>query len=190
MNPWWQVTLEKTLYVESVKITNNVDCCPREIGIIKVTVSTNAVGLDPTCTESMEYGGKTEDYKFLCSPPARGSYVRVTLIGDNVTLVLCQVMVNTIGKSHCKLTGYAAAIFPLTQCIHYEQPLIIRRLANLLLTAEKFSRMSQDEMCVTSLATRLLFFGQRKMQRRMKQSTVSRFDFLFSPYNSYRLFNF
>ena len=50
----------------------------------------------------MEYGGKTEDYKFLCSPPARGSYVTVTLTGENVTLVLCQVEVKTIGKLHCK----------------------------------------------------------------------------------------
>ena len=92
------------MYVESVGITDNIDCCPREIGKIKVTVSTSPVGLDPTCTESMEYGGKTEHFKSLCSPPARGSYVRVTLIGDNVTLVLCKVVVKTIGKLHCKLT--------------------------------------------------------------------------------------
>ena len=71
--------------------------------MINVTISTGPAGLDPTCTESMEYGGKTEDYKFLFSPPARGSYVIVMLIGDNVTLVLCQVVVKTIGKLHCKL---------------------------------------------------------------------------------------
>ena len=46
----------------------------------------------------MEYDGKTQDYKFLCSPPARGSFVIVTLIGDNLTLVLCQVVVKTIGE--------------------------------------------------------------------------------------------
>ena len=66
--------------------------------MINVTVSTSPTGLDPTCTDSMEYGGKTQDYKFLCSPPALGSYVIVTLIGDKVTLVLCQVVVKTIGK--------------------------------------------------------------------------------------------
>ena len=66
--------------------------------MIKVTVSTSSTGLDPTCTESMEYDGKTQDYTFLCSPPARGSYIAVTLIGNNVTLVLCQVVVKTIGK--------------------------------------------------------------------------------------------
>ena len=71
--------------------------------MINVAVSTSPVVLDPTCTESMEYDGKTEDYKFLCSPPARGSYVTVTLTGDNVTLVICQVVVKTIGKLHCKL---------------------------------------------------------------------------------------
>ena len=50
----------------------------------------------------MEYDGKNQDYnyKFLCSPPARGSYVTVTLIGYNVRLVLCQVVVKTIGKLH------------------------------------------------------------------------------------------
>ena len=72
--------------------------------MINVTVSTNPVGLDRTCTESMEYGGKTKYYKLLCSPPARGSYVTVTMIGDNVTLVLCQVVVKTFGKLHCTLT--------------------------------------------------------------------------------------
>ena len=66
--------------------------------MINVAVSASPVGLDPSCTLSMEYGGKTEEYKFLCSPPARGSYVAVTLIGDNATLVICQVVVKTIGK--------------------------------------------------------------------------------------------
>jgi len=69
--------------------------------MIKITVSsTSPTGLDPTCTESMEYGGKTQDYKFLCSPAARGSSVTVTLIGDDVTLVLCQVVVKTFGELH------------------------------------------------------------------------------------------
>ena len=61
-------------------------------------MSTSPNGLDPTCTESMEYYGKTPDYKFLCSPPARGGYMAVTLMGNNVTLVLCEVVVKTIGK--------------------------------------------------------------------------------------------
>ena len=81
-----------------MEITNKIDCCPHDIGMINVIVSTSPTGLDPTCTDSMEYGGKTQDYKFLCSPPARGSYVIVTLIGDKVTLVLCQVVIKTIGK--------------------------------------------------------------------------------------------
>ena len=68
--------------------------------MINVTVSTSPAGLDPTCTESMAYGGNTQGYKFHCSPPARGSYVTVTLTGDNVTLVLCQVLVKTIGELH------------------------------------------------------------------------------------------
>ena len=66
--------------------------------MIKVTVSTSTNGLDATCTKSMEYDGKTQDYKFLCSPPALGSYMTVTLMGNNVTLVLCQVVVKAIGK--------------------------------------------------------------------------------------------
>ena len=66
--------------------------------MINVTVSTSPAGLDPTYAESMEYGGNALNYKFHCSPPARGRYVTVTLTGDNVTLVLCQVLVKTIGK--------------------------------------------------------------------------------------------
>ena len=97
-NPWWQVTLEKTLYVESVEITDKIDCCPRDIGMIKVAVSTNQTG-DPSCTKSLKYGN-TQKYKVHCSPPALGRYVTVTLTGDNVTLVLCYVLVRTFGKLH------------------------------------------------------------------------------------------
>ena len=46
--------------------------------------------------------------------------------------------------------------------------------AKQFLTTEKFSRNNQDEICVTSLAMLLLFWGQRKMQRAMKHSTVPR----------------
>ncbi|KAL9987564.1 hypothetical protein ACROYT_G001896 [Oculina patagonica] len=94
-NPWWQITLEKPLYVESVEIEDEIDCCARDTGILNVTVSTSQTGLDPTCTGSLEYG-KPLSYKIQCSPPARGSYVTITLIGKNVTLVLCHVVVRTI----------------------------------------------------------------------------------------------
>ena len=97
-NPWWRVTLEKPLYVESVEITDKIDCCPRDIGMIKVAVSTNQTG-DPSCTKSLKYGN-TQKYKVHCSPPALGRYVTVTLTGDNVTLVLCYVLVRTFGKLH------------------------------------------------------------------------------------------
>jgi len=85
--------------------------------MIKITVSTSSTGLDPTCTESMEYGGKTQDYKFLCSPPARGSYVTVTLIGDNVTLVLCHVVVKSIGELDARIynwRGFKVGIYGAT----------------------------------------------------------------------------
>lgn len=98
-NPWWRVTLEKPLYVESVVITDKIDCCPRDIGMIKVTVSNNQTG-DLSCTKSLKYG-TTHHYKVRCSPPARGSYVTVTLTGDNITLVLCYVFMRTFGKQHC-----------------------------------------------------------------------------------------
>ena len=86
------------MFVVSVEINDKIDCCPRDIGMMNVTVSNSPAGLDPTCAESMEYGGDTQGYRFHCSPPARGSYVTVTLTGDNVTLVLCQVFVKTIGE--------------------------------------------------------------------------------------------
>lgn len=98
-NPWWRVTLEKPLYVESVVITDKIDCCPRDIGMIKVTVTSYQTG-DLSCKKSLKYGA-THHYKVRCSPPARGSYVTVTLTGDNVTLVLCYVVIKTFGKQHC-----------------------------------------------------------------------------------------
>ena len=95
-NPWWQVTLVKPLHVESVEITENIDCCPRDKGILNINVSTDETSL-PSCTKSVSYG-KSWDYKVRCSPPARGLYVTLKLIGNNVTLVLCQVVIRTIGK--------------------------------------------------------------------------------------------
>ena len=62
-----------------------------------MTVSTSQTGLDSTCTGSTDYG-KSFQYVVHCSPPARGHYVTITLTGKNVTLVLCQVVVRTIGK--------------------------------------------------------------------------------------------
>ncbi|PFX12464.1 Neuropilin-1 [Stylophora pistillata] len=94
-SPWWKVTLEKPLYVESVEITENHDCCPRDNGILSVGVSTDETSLHQSCTESVSYG-KSWDYKVRCSPPARGRYVTFKLIGSNVTLVLCQVAIRTI----------------------------------------------------------------------------------------------
>ncbi|XP_078361216.1 uncharacterized protein LOC144645495 [Oculina patagonica] len=101
-NPWWQVTLKKPLYVTSVEIIDKIDCCPRDSGMINITVSTSQTGLDSTCTGSLQYG-KAQDYKVHCSPPARGTYVTVMLTGDNVTLVLCHVVLRTIesvGDAH------------------------------------------------------------------------------------------
>ena len=95
-NPWWQVTLVKPLHVESVEITENIDCCPRDKGILNINVSTDETSL-PSCTKSVSYG-KSWDYKVRCSPPAQGRYVTLKLIGNNVTLVLCQVVIRTIGK--------------------------------------------------------------------------------------------
>ncbi len=89
-------------------MTDKIDCCSRDSGIINVTVSTRQTGSGPTCTGSLQYG-KAQDYKVHCSPPARGTYVKVTLPGDNVTLVLCQVVVRTIGKLQC---SYPLAVTP------------------------------------------------------------------------------
>ena len=86
------------MYVESVEITDKIDCCPRDKGMINVTVSTSQNSSDPTCSQSVQYGTSLT-HKVHCSPPARGRYVTVTLIGDNTTLGLCHVVVRTIGKS-------------------------------------------------------------------------------------------
>ena len=98
------MTLEKLLYVESVEITDKVDCCPRDRGVINVIVSTSETDLDSTCTGSADYG-KSLEFKVHCSPPARGRYLTIKLIEKNVTLVLCQVVVNTIGESHLRFSN-------------------------------------------------------------------------------------
>lgn len=44
----------------------------------------------------MAYDGTTQEFIFHCSPPALGNQVKITLTGDNVTLVLCHIVVETI----------------------------------------------------------------------------------------------
>ena len=66
--------------------------------MISITVSANESDFHTTCVVSTEYG-KAFKYKLQCSPPALGTYVRFTLIGENVTLVLCHVVIRTLGKS-------------------------------------------------------------------------------------------
>ena len=79
-------------------IIDKVDCCPRDSGIINVRVLNSPQGTDSICSKSMEYDGVNQQFKFYCSPPALGNYLKITLKGNNVTLVLCQVIVQTIGK--------------------------------------------------------------------------------------------
>ena len=123
-NPWWQVTLEKLLYVESVEITDKTDCCPRDKGTINITVSSNnQTGLDSPCSRSMQYGNNLF-YKFQCSPPRRGKFVTVTLIGKNVTLVFCHVVVRTIGKFYGNIRlkdlrySYSCVTVCLVHCLY------------------------------------------------------------------------
>ena len=66
--------------------------------MISVRVLNSPHDTDSTCSKSMEYDGVTQQFKFYCSPPALGNYLKITLTGNNVTLVLCQVVVETIGK--------------------------------------------------------------------------------------------
>ena len=46
----------------------------------------------------MVYHGTTHEFIFDCSPPALGNHVKITFTGDNITLVLCHVAIETIGK--------------------------------------------------------------------------------------------
>ena len=46
----------------------------------------------------MAYHGTTHEFIFDCSPPALGNHVKITFTGDNITLVLCHVAIETIGK--------------------------------------------------------------------------------------------
>ncbi|RMX61050.1 hypothetical protein pdam_00007561, partial [Pocillopora damicornis] len=62
-NPWWQVDLDKLLYVISVVITDKVDCCPRDNGMISVRVLNSRHDIDSTCSKSMEYDGSLTEAK-------------------------------------------------------------------------------------------------------------------------------
>ena len=35
---------------------------------------------------------------FSCSPPATGRHLKVTATGENVTLILCEIVVQATGK--------------------------------------------------------------------------------------------
>ena len=94
-------------------IIDKVDCCPRDSGIINVRVLNSPQGTDSTCSKSMEYDGVNQQFKFYCSPPALGNYLKITLKGNNVTLVLCQVIVQTIGKFPVVSFQYKSSLLEL-----------------------------------------------------------------------------
>ena len=94
-------------------IIDKVDCCPRDSGIINVRVLSSPQGTDSTCSKSMEYDGVNQQFKFYCSPPALGNYLKITLKGNNVTLVLCQVIVQTIGKFPVVSFQYKSSLLEL-----------------------------------------------------------------------------
>ena len=98
-NPWWQVVLSKQLYVESVQISYATDCCQRDVATLDVTVSTGQTSSDSSCTAFLPYGRYLSN-KMHCSPAARGRYVTVRLMGHNITLVLCNVVVRALGMQH------------------------------------------------------------------------------------------
>ena len=156
--------------------------------MINVTVSTSPAGLDSTCAESMEYGGDTQGYRFHCSPPARGSYVTVTLTGDNVTLVLCQVFVKTIGELHklplnCYLASNPSKFFNF---------FFFFFLPSQFYTAEKFSTLQERDMCILRHWQRKGFFfffffqgwggGGGKRAMMSPRQSLSSFSFIFSTF--------
>ena len=49
------------------------------------------------CGSTLPYG-VDEVMEFHCKPPIRARYVKITSIGINTTLVVCEVDVFTIGK--------------------------------------------------------------------------------------------
>jgi hypothetical protein len=65
--------------------------------IIVIRTSDVTVALSKRCGKVQAFGGAVLSYDVNCHPPISGNRVLIRLHGNNVTLILCEVGVITVG---------------------------------------------------------------------------------------------
>ncbi|XP_046543544.1 uncharacterized protein LOC124253764 [Haliotis rubra] len=89
--PWWEVDLTADYMVDSLRITNRVDCCAQRLANFNVSVGHVVGGHYQLCFFHQGKYGKTTK-SISCSPNTVGRYLRIQLTGFE-RLTLCEVEV-------------------------------------------------------------------------------------------------
>uniref|UniRef100_A0A672KRS4 Fucolectin tachylectin-4 pentraxin-1 domain-containing protein n=1 Tax=Sinocyclocheilus grahami TaxID=75366 RepID=A0A672KRS4_SINGR len=95
-DPWWKLDLLKTYSVNSVTITNRLDCCSTRINGAEIRIGNNSLDVfsNPVCAVvSSIPAGAT--YSYSCRG-MEGRYVIVNIPGTSKVLTLCEVGVYVI----------------------------------------------------------------------------------------------
>ncbi|XP_067662032.1 fucolectin-like [Haliotis asinina] len=103
--PWWEVDLTADYTVESLRITNRVDCCAARLANFNVSVSHDVGGHYKLCYfHQGTYGTTTKS--IFCSQNTAGRYLRIQLTGFE-RLTLCEVEVyGTLGTGNLMDPNY------------------------------------------------------------------------------------
>ena len=100
-NPWWRVDLQHSMYVYKVVIVKTATCCQITTVPMEVTIQrhqpVNKRIVGDQCGKRKYFGSQME-YRFTCEPPVIGRFVKISLLGNNVTVVFCTVAVSAYGK--------------------------------------------------------------------------------------------
>uniref|UniRef100_A0A672KLF2 Fucolectin tachylectin-4 pentraxin-1 domain-containing protein n=1 Tax=Sinocyclocheilus grahami TaxID=75366 RepID=A0A672KLF2_SINGR len=102
-DPWWKLDLLKTYSVNSVTITNRLDCCSTRINGAEIRIGNNSLDVfsNPVCAVvSSIPAGAT--YSYSCRG-MEGRYVIVNIPGTSKVLTLCEVGVYVIFPGNSEL---------------------------------------------------------------------------------------
>ncbi|KAM4704896.1 pentraxin fusion protein-like [Rhinophrynus dorsalis] len=88
--PWWRLDMKKLYSVDSVVITNRMECCSDRLRGAEIRVGNSADNNNPVCGTITDVSKATIT---LCCKGMEGQYVSVVIPGREEWLTLCEVEV-------------------------------------------------------------------------------------------------
>ncbi|CAH3132158.1 unnamed protein product, partial [Porites lobata] len=92
-DPWFQLDLSQDYRIHTVQVFLGSDCCQNIQLNITVGSSNNLLSPSHFCSCTPTNFPRRDFRVFSCSPPATGRHLKVTATGENVTLILCEIVV-------------------------------------------------------------------------------------------------